>query len=145
MKTTRVLLIETNPDVRSIVAHRLRQQDFEVETAADGLAALRMLRTGEFEYVLLDLRLPAMNGFGFLRALQRRAAPPPRVFVVAENVNSLVYGHLLRLGASRVLSKGQLLHPDFAAALRRAHEVTHTPRACCPAALERAFGFPIAS
>ncbi len=76
----RVLVVEDNPDGRSTLVELLRTQGHEVIGAADGPAALEAAGHMHPELVLLDLGLPAMDGFeiaGRLRSDGR--IPQPRI------------------------------------------------------------------
>lgn len=55
----------------------------EVATAADAVAALRLLQAGEFDAAFLDIAMPAMDGMELAGLLTRMATPPAIVFVTA--------------------------------------------------------------
>ncbi|UVT17486.1 MAG: response regulator [Nitrospira sp.] len=66
---SRVLLADDNADMREYVS-RLLQSRFEVQTVADGQAALEAARANPPELVLTDIMMPRLDGFGLLRALR---------------------------------------------------------------------------
>jgi CheY-like chemotaxis protein len=76
---TRVLVVEDEPTIRTVVAEALREQGYTVDTAADGAEALARVRQRPPRAVLLDLMLPAMDGRAFVEACRRdptgRAVP----------------------------------------------------------------------
>ncbi|HSR25132.1 MAG TPA: response regulator [Candidatus Eisenbacteria bacterium] len=65
-----VLLVEDDPTVSDMYRVRLEMDGYRVLVAGDGEAALRMIREVRPELVLLDSRLPRLNGVGVLRALR---------------------------------------------------------------------------
>lgn len=65
-----VLLVEDDPTVSDMYRVRLEMDGYRVLVAGDGEAALRMIREVGPELVLLDSRLPRLNGVGVLRALR---------------------------------------------------------------------------
>jgi signal transduction histidine kinase len=65
----RVLLADDNGDMRDYV-RRLLSARYEVETVADGEAALQAARAKEFDLVLSDVMMPKLDGFGLLQALR---------------------------------------------------------------------------
>lgn len=59
----RALIVEDDANERSLLAVYLRSQGFEVDTAADGVAAMERLTSHERpDFVLLDMRMPRMDG-----------------------------------------------------------------------------------
>lgn len=68
----RVLLVEDHPVNRSATAEMLRRAGLVVETAEDGEAALAQLDGDAFDAVLMDVRMPRMNGFETTREIRRR-------------------------------------------------------------------------
>jgi CheY-like chemotaxis protein len=70
-----VLIVDDNADMRSYV-RRLLDKRWEVETAANGRAALEAIRRRKPELVLTDVMMPELDGYGLLRAL--RADPNTR-------------------------------------------------------------------
>lgn len=70
---TRVLLVEDNAQNRYLITFLLNANGFRVATAEDGPEALAMAADGGFDLVLLDIQLPAMDGYDIARALRRNA------------------------------------------------------------------------
>ena len=81
-----VLVVDDDESVRSSVADILRSAGHTTIQVADGEAALRVLRTFRFDAMVLDLRMPGLDGFAVLTAL---AQAPPVVTLSAFRVNTL--------------------------------------------------------
>jgi len=64
-----VLLVDDNEATCTLVTAIL-QRDFNVEVASDGLEALDKLKTGNYGAVVLDLRMPQLDGFGVLDSIK---------------------------------------------------------------------------
>ncbi len=64
----RVLVVDDNPDMRDYVA-ALLSSEYQVQTAADGQAALELARAEPPDLVLTDVMMPQLDGFGLLAAL----------------------------------------------------------------------------
>ena len=64
----RILVVDDNESVRTILAESLEYQGFRVSTAADGQRAWDLVRHEPFSYdlVLTDMQMPAMNGIELL-------------------------------------------------------------------------------
>jgi len=69
----RILVADDNGDAAGSLALRLEMAGHEVRTAGDGLEALAVARTFQPEVVLLDLGMPAMDGYETARHLRRLA------------------------------------------------------------------------
>jgi CheY-like chemotaxis protein len=70
MHGARILLVEDDEVLRSVVERNLRARGHAVETAVDVQSALAHLRTKEFDLVLLDINLPDQTGWDVLRTAQ---------------------------------------------------------------------------
>src|SRR3954469_6379672 len=79
MPTGRILIVEDRDSLRRMLEAALGQEGYEVATAADGEAGIRLLTARPFDFVLTDLKLPRVSG---LRPLEPSRAAQPRVRVV---------------------------------------------------------------
>lgn len=75
----RVLLVEDNEANRDMLSRRLIRHGWEVVLAADGREALRLAQTSHPDVVLMDLRMPEVDGWEAIRQLkssvETRATP----------------------------------------------------------------------
>src|SRR5688572_9199824 len=78
---TRVLVVDDEPTLREVVCLNLRREGYLVETAADGLEALEMARARTHDLIVLDIMLPALDGFQVVRTL--RAESPVPILVLS--------------------------------------------------------------
>lgn len=83
----RLLLVEDDPVVGDVISGLLRQRGHIVSLATDGLAALTSLARDTYDAMLLDLDLPAMDGFQVARMVRRmeRLGEMPIVAVTARS------------------------------------------------------------
>ena len=66
----KVLVVDDNNQVRSAVTRFLRLHGFQVEVAADGRTALAELQRQTYDFVLLDVDMPGMDGFEVCRRIK---------------------------------------------------------------------------
>jgi HAMP domain-containing protein/signal transduction histidine kinase/DNA-binding response OmpR family regulator len=66
----RLLVVEDNPSERMSICELLGHKDIDIDTVDDGATALVALKTGSYDCVVLDLRLPDMTGFEVLEKLR---------------------------------------------------------------------------
>jgi DNA-binding NtrC family response regulator len=79
MPNGRILIVEDRDSLRRMLELALGQEGYEVATAADGRAGMRLLAERPFDFVLTDLKLPDVSG---IEVLEASRAAQPRVPVV---------------------------------------------------------------
>ena len=84
----RLLLVDDDLEIsKRLVA--LLEDRYEVVAASTGFEALESLKHGPFDLVLLDLRMPGLDGRGFLREMRARSQNAPVIVLSADpNVGS---------------------------------------------------------
>jgi DNA-binding response OmpR family regulator len=78
-----VLVVEDDPDILSSVADILDFEGYAVETAIDGSVALSILEKVQPTLILLDMRMPVLNGWEFARILKERNIKVPILVMTA--------------------------------------------------------------
>jgi CheY-like chemotaxis protein len=104
----RILIVEDSPLVQRMYGLAFSQRQHTLVTAANGREALATLEsaTDPFDLILLDLRMPDMNGVQFLAELQRRpVASIPVVLTTAEPQDSPLVAEARALGPAAVVYK----------------------------------------
>lgn len=66
----KILVVDDEPDVLKIVTFRLKKEGYEVITARDGQEALDLVNRERPDLVLLDLRLPVVDGYEVCKRLK---------------------------------------------------------------------------
>jgi two-component system chemotaxis response regulator CheY len=98
-----ILVVDDDASIRQTVREILDLEGYTVETAADGLEALEAVKRGEPSLVLLDMRMPEMDGWGFAREIRERGIRLPiLVMTAAENA---------RLWAEEIGAEGYVSKP----------------------------------
>jgi two-component system response regulator MtrA len=120
----RLLIVEDDEDMVFALRRNLEQEGYEVAHAADGRAGLAAVREGSPDLVLLDLMLPAMDGYSALRAMRAEGWNIPVVLLSARSAEvDKVHG--FRLGADDYVTKPfglQELVSRIGALLRRVEQ-----------------------
>jgi two-component system response regulator MprA len=98
-----VLVVDDDPGVTQLFARILTLGGYGVLTALDGAAALQQVKRTHPDIVLLDLRMPLIDGLGFLRSLrthERERHTPVAVITGDYTVDSRLQQELSALGAA---------------------------------------------
>ena len=105
----KVLIVEDSPLVRKMYGLALSPREHELTTAEDGRRALEVLAdpAHRFDLILLDLRMPDMDGVAFLRELRRhpRLRLLPVVLTTVEPDGSQLLAEATGLGVTAVVKK----------------------------------------
>ncbi|ATM06789.1 MULTISPECIES: heavy metal response regulator transcription factor [Raoultella] len=100
----RLLLVEDQTMAADYIARGLRENDFVVDVAHDGVDGLHFLLTNDYDLAILDVMLPGMNGWKILELARQAGKLTPVMFLTArDDVEDRVCG--LELGAEDYLIK----------------------------------------
>ena len=101
---SRVLLVEDELSLASIVKDALETQDFDVTIAADGAEGLRRYFELHPDILVVDVMMPKMSGFEMVKAIRQSDTQIPILFLTAKtSVDDVVTG--FNLGANDYLKK----------------------------------------
>ncbi len=71
-KKNSILVVDDEDALRTVLSGELEGEGYEVHTAADGDDAINELQKAAFDLVLLDIKMPRMNGFEVLKFIKER-------------------------------------------------------------------------
>jgi DNA-binding response OmpR family regulator len=124
LPTNCILIVDDEPNVRLMLRTTLESSGYEVREAADGSGALGHLRASPCDLVVLDLRMPRMDGMETLRRLRAEGDCTPVVMLTAHgSIPDAVAA--MKLGAIDFLTKPitpQALREVVADVIRRQAE-----------------------
>lgn len=81
MKTRPVLIVDDEKNIRLTVSQSLESIGLDTDTAMNGEEALAKLKANDYSLILLDLKMPGMDGMQVLRRI-REVRPEVRVIVI---------------------------------------------------------------
>ena len=100
----KILVVEDDRTVGQYVKRGLEEQRYQADLVDDGMEGLRLASGGRYDLIVLDLRLPGMNGFEMLRTLRDRGTTTPVLVLTAQDsVDFKVQA--LRAGADDYVTK----------------------------------------
>ena len=80
----RILLVDDDARIRSIVREYAQAEDWVFDEAGDGEEALRLFSAGNYALVLLDVMMPRLDGWGALKQM-RKISQVPVILLTARN------------------------------------------------------------
>lgn len=119
-RPAKVLVAEDEANLRFVTQNELQRLGYEVNVAANGEDALRLLEEGAVDVLLCDIQMPRMDGIELLRRVRERANPPEVIMLTGHaTVETAI--EAMKLGAYDYLSKPYLLS-ELDALVRQAVE-----------------------
>lgn len=76
MDTSKILIVDDNPEIREIIEILLKGEGFETFQAKDGLTALNQLKKQDFDLIILDIMMPGMNGYQTCIEIRKNSNAP---------------------------------------------------------------------
>lgn len=73
MAKTKILVVDDEPSILNLISAYLRAEGFDYQTATDGQAALRSIRSYHPDVIVLDIMLPGIDGIEVLSQLRRES------------------------------------------------------------------------
>ena len=104
METCRVLLVDDETDYLEVLSRRLKKRNVNAAGVSSGKEALRYLETFPVDVVVLDVRMPEMDGIQVLREI-KKSHPLVEVIMLTGHASLEVAIEGMRLGAFDYLMK----------------------------------------
>ncbi len=100
----KILVVEDDPDLNEIMCDFLAAENATVISAINGKDALGILQAHKIDFILSDIQMPIMDGFGLLvHILESDYPPPPLLFVTGQS--RLTELEAKKLGAAGLVNK----------------------------------------
>lgn len=100
----RILIAEDEKDLNQILAGRLKEESYSVDSCFDGREALEYLESAEYDAVVLDIMMPVLDGLSVLKKMrQRKDSTPVLLLTAKDGIEDRVKG--LDAGANDYLVK----------------------------------------
>jgi two-component system, OmpR family, response regulator len=126
--STRILLVDDEESVQTLLSYPLRKDGYHVTSAVDGPEALERFEEARFDLVILDLMLPKLDGVEVCRQLRKRSQVPIIMLTAKGSETDKVAG--LEVGADDYITKPfsmREFRSRVKAALRRSRMVNREP------------------
>jgi signal transduction histidine kinase len=106
MSGARVLIVDDDPALLAALPEtlRLRMADITIDTAESGRAAIERLRGTDYDALVVDIKMPGMDGLELLREIQRICPDTPTIMITGHGDHDLAV-EALRAGAQDYVTK----------------------------------------
>jgi sigma-B regulation protein RsbU (phosphoserine phosphatase) len=102
----RILVVDDNLFNRELLSRHLERQGHSVRAAADGLAALELLRAESFDVAIIDVMMPGMNGYQLLERIRaEEALKGVHAIVISSLEDTQIIARCIQLGAEDYLPR----------------------------------------
>ena len=110
MSKIKILLVEDNVSTGQMYKAYLDKHGYEVDYAADGEMAYAKIHAGGFDLILLDVRMPKLDGIGVLERLQENPPKLPNgpIVMLTNITDESVVQKAISLGAVSYMDKSNL-------------------------------------
>ncbi|MGD9677559.1 MAG: response regulator transcription factor [Vulcanibacillus sp.] len=100
----RILVVDDEPSIITLVKYNLEKSGFEVNTANDGKEALELCNFKQYDLIILDIMLPEIDGIEVLKGLRKNNIYTPVILLTAkdEEIDKVIG---LELGADDYITK----------------------------------------
>jgi two-component system copper resistance phosphate regulon response regulator CusR len=126
----KLLVVEDDRTVGQYVKRGLAEAGYQVDLVGDGAEGLQLASDGHYDVLVLDLRLPSMEGREVLRTLRDRGNPVPVLVLTAQDAVDYKV-QALRMGADDYVTKPFALEELLA----RVEALSRRPKAIAPPVL----------
>ena len=121
-----LLIVDDEPDILLVMSANLKREGYEVETAEDGVEALKKLESREYDTIIIDHQMPSLTGMEFLQRLREghlhsQASSDIPVIVVTAYGTIEMAVQAMKVGAYSYLTK-PLQYEDLSLQVKHAVE-----------------------
>lgn len=106
-----VLIVDDEPEITKLFEITLRKIGIKTKVANDGAEALRQIKRGRPDLVVLDLMMPGVSGFEVLKRLRRQPSTADLPVIVVSSYTNIPQAR--NLPVTRVMPKGSFGTPEI--------------------------------
>lgn len=104
MTEKKILVVDDEESLRVVMRNSLRQKGYLVDCVEEGKKASAFLDQNSYDLVLLDIRIPGMDGFQLLQKIRKKESGPPVIMITAQDTMKNAI-EAMKLGAFDYLAK----------------------------------------
>lgn len=105
MLTKKILIVDDEEGYRKVLTNSLIDLGFEAKAVNNGFDALEEIKRQNYPIILLDVKMPGMDGIELLDQMQEMRSSQPHIVVITAYTDEDVVKEVIRKGAKRVITK----------------------------------------
>lgn len=117
-RSKKVLIVEDEEPMARVLDLKLSALGLETKLASDGEEALKLLGSGRFDLILLDLVMPKLDGFDFLKKMEPKTKKKTPVIILSNLSQELDVARAKELGAKGFLIKSEMRIADIGSLIK---------------------------
>ncbi len=114
----RLLIVEDDTGVSSLVSGLVKEGGFEVNCCEDGERALELMRKTKYDVVYLGILMPKINSLDVLKTIQKDKIPHGKILIVTALNADVTINMILNLGASAYIDMNKITIEQLADRLK---------------------------
>ena len=100
----KVLVVDDHEDIRDMIKDLLTAKNIIVDTAIDGLSGVQKVKQNNYDLVLLDIKMPSLDGIKFVNIVNR-LNKPLKILVISSYLTQELIINLTKMGVKGFLAK----------------------------------------
>ena len=85
----KILIVDDDKTFQKVLSDKLKSLNYEVVSAMDGEEGLKMALEGKPDLILLDIKMPRLDGIGFLKTLKAKKEVEPIPILITSNIGTI--------------------------------------------------------
>jgi two-component system, NtrC family, response regulator PilR len=90
MNSPRILIVDDDSSIRTLLSVVAARAGVEADVASDGIEAMQKLEADDYDLVVLDLSMPRMNGYDLIERLRERRPGPAVIVLTALSTKNFI-------------------------------------------------------
>ena len=119
-----ILVVDDEPGIRDLLARTLALAEYDVDVAVDGVSGLERMRLDTYDLLIVDLKMPGLDGMSLIREAKRYQSDLPVIIITGYSSESAAI-EAVNLGVTGYLTKPFRVPQVLAAAARALGEQLH--------------------
>jgi DNA-binding response OmpR family regulator len=83
----KALVVEDKPHIKKFICINLKRNDFDISEAENGSQAIELIKSDDFDIILLDIQLPDISGYDVFNFLKEHSPNTPVIIVSAQGAD----------------------------------------------------------